>query len=88
MKNTSDNVDVDMEGTRQENADSKSALDGGYIAPPMDMGDSLFYIDTKANAQEIEEDLEKISPASYGLVNPDLQKYLKGCEDMLEDSRF
>ncbi|KAJ1819728.1 Nucleolar protein 9 [Coemansia sp. RSA 2599] len=85
---TSDGVDVDMEETQKEDTGIKAATDEGYIAPPMDTGDSLFFIDTNANPQDIEESMEKISPASYGLVNPDLQNYLKGCEEMLDDSRF
>ncbi|KAJ2853542.1 Nucleolar protein 9, partial [Coemansia erecta] len=86
----SKNVDVDVKEAQQGNAESKPApaAGEGYIAPPMGTGDSLFFIDKNASTQEVEEDMEKISPASYGLVNPDLQKYLKGCEDMLDDSKF
>ncbi|KAJ1899377.1 Nucleolar protein 9, partial [Coemansia sp. IMI 209127] len=62
-----------------------------YIPPPMDSGDQkLFFYDTNAQPgeEEPQDPTEKISPASYGLVNPDLQKYLKGCEGMLDDQAF
>ncbi|KAJ2367132.1 Nucleolar protein 9 [Coemansia sp. RSA 2610] len=61
----------------------------GYEAPPMDARDSVFYTDTAADGDSMNVDqAEKISPASYGLVNPDLQSYLKSCEVMLDDSKF
>ncbi|KAJ2465391.1 Nucleolar protein 9, partial [Coemansia sp. RSA 2322] len=62
-----------------------------YVAPPMDSAsgsDALFYIDTQAGEGSVEAAAEKISPASYGLVNPDLQKYLKSCEGMLDEQKF
>lgn len=59
-----------------------------YVAPPMTSGNSLFYIDRGNSAESVEDQMEKISPASYGLVNPDLQKYLKICEDMLDEQKF
>ncbi|KAJ2140510.1 Nucleolar protein 9 [Coemansia sp. RSA 564] len=61
-----------------------------YTAPPMDSGDSLFYFDTGSkdeNTMNVDKE-DKISPASYGLVNPDLQSYLKNCETMLDDPKF
>ncbi|KAJ2785197.1 Nucleolar protein 9 [Coemansia javaensis] len=67
-----------------------SAQAAGYAAPPMDAADSVFYIDTAGGAGDssVAEQEDKIAPASYGLVNPDLQKYLKSCEDMLDDPQF
>ncbi|KAJ2085031.1 Nucleolar protein 9 [Coemansia sp. RSA 986] len=65
------------------------ATTGEYIPPPMESKDPLFYYDTNAPQDEESQDpLDKISPASYGLVNPDLQKYLKSCEGMLDDQAF
>ncbi|KAJ1672586.1 Nucleolar protein 9, partial [Spiromyces aspiralis] len=31
---------------------------------------------------------ETLHPASYGILNPDLQSYIKNCEPMLDDSQF
>ncbi|KAJ2013130.1 Nucleolar protein 9 [Coemansia sp. S155-1] len=64
------------------------ASSSAYVAPPMDSAAAPFYIDTQAATDSAEAQAEKISPASYGLVNPDLQKYLKSCEDMLDDQKF
>ncbi|KAJ2368725.1 Nucleolar protein 9 [Coemansia sp. RSA 2607] len=89
-KKQTDNMpmDVDTDVHMAEPEESTSKSDGGYVAPPMETSDSLFYVDTKGGLERMEEDMEKISPASYGLVNPDLQKYIKSCEEMLDDSRF
>ncbi|KAJ2815186.1 Nucleolar protein 9, partial [Coemansia furcata] len=65
-----------------------AASDSTYVAPPMESGAAPFYIDTQAATDSAETQAEKISPASYGLVNPDLQKYLKSCEEMLDDQKF
>ncbi|KAJ2718090.1 Nucleolar protein 9 [Coemansia sp. Benny D115] len=62
--------------------------DSGYVPPPMDAGDSLFYYDKGTGAMDQDDQEEKLRPASYGLVNPDLQKYLKGCEEMLDNPNF
>ncbi|KAJ1856843.1 Nucleolar protein 9 [Coemansia sp. RSA 1822] len=67
-----------------------SAPSAEYTAPPMDAGDSLFYFDTGSkdeSSMNVDQE-DKISPASYGLVNPDLQSYLKNCETMLDDPQF
>ncbi|KAJ1757724.1 hypothetical protein LPJ58_003152, partial [Coemansia sp. RSA 1591] len=69
---------------------SSTAPSTEYTAPPMDSGDSLFYFDTGSkdeNTMNVDKE-DKISPASYGLVNPDLQSYLKNCETMLDDPKF
>ncbi|KAJ2798436.1 Nucleolar protein 9 [Coemansia helicoidea] len=61
----------------------------GYVAPPMETADSVFYFDTTGQGStSASEAAEKVSPASYGLVNPDLQKYLKSCEGMLDQPDF
>ncbi|KAJ1727766.1 Nucleolar protein 9 [Coemansia biformis] len=67
--------------------ESAGAADG-YVAPPMEAADSMFYYDTAGQDSAGGEPAEKISPASYGLVNPDLQKYLKSCEGMLDGPEF
>ncbi|KAJ2344718.1 Nucleolar protein 9, partial [Coemansia sp. RSA 2618] len=82
----------------KEPTDPKSTADEVYTAPPMDNNDSLFFIDTGAshtnnNNNDDDDDMavdqeDKISPASYGLVNPDLQSYLKNCEAMLDSPTF
>ncbi|KAJ2544027.1 Nucleolar protein 9, partial [Coemansia sp. RSA 1933] len=60
-----------------------------YVPPPMDTNEQLFFYDTNAPPdEELQGTSEKISPASYGLVNPDLQKYMKSCEGMLDDQAF
>ncbi|KAJ1956120.1 Nucleolar protein 9, partial [Dipsacomyces acuminosporus] len=64
------------------------ASESGYVAPPIAAGDSLFYFDKSGDVEEMEEEMEMISPASYGQVNPDLQQYLASCEDMLDDPTF
>ncbi|KAJ2712353.1 Nucleolar protein 9, partial [Coemansia spiralis] len=74
-----------------EPAPSAGAATDGYVAPPMEAADSVFYYDTAGqgdNSANASEAAEKVSPASYGLVNPDLQKYLKSCEGMLDQPDF
>ncbi|KAJ2024516.1 Nucleolar protein 9 [Coemansia sp. S85] len=66
----------------------EAASSDAYVAPPMESGAAPFYFDTQATTDAAEAQAEKISPASYGLVNPDLQKYLKSCEDMLDEQKF
>ncbi|KAJ2521056.1 Nucleolar protein 9, partial [Coemansia sp. RSA 2049] len=91
-----DVVDVTNEVDQsQQNADSDSlhvtaqgVTADEYVPPPMDANASLFYHDTNGQDEEPQQTAERISPASYGLVNPDLQKYLKGCEGMLDNQAF
>ncbi|KAJ2910594.1 Nucleolar protein 9, partial [Coemansia aciculifera] len=64
------------------------ATSSTYVAPPMESAAAPFYIDTQASTDSADAQAEKISPASYGLVNPDLQKYLKSCEDMLDEQKL
>ncbi|KAJ2668240.1 Nucleolar protein 9, partial [Coemansia spiralis] len=78
---------MDVDHTPVPNV-ANGPAEGDYIPPPMDAGDSLFYFDTNTQAESTESQMEKISPASYGLVNPDLQKYLKSCENMLDEQNF
>ncbi|ORX72330.1 hypothetical protein DL89DRAFT_265918 [Linderina pennispora] len=42
----------------------------------------------QVDEQYNEQDESRITPASYGLVNPDLQHYLKSCEAMLDSASF
>ncbi|KAJ1888269.1 Nucleolar protein 9 [Kickxella alabastrina] len=89
--NDTDDTGVATQDTHQGQANAAStpaAGATGYVAPPMSSGDSLFFLDTNAQADNMEEQMEKVSPASYGLVNPDLQKYLKSCEGMLDEPKF
>ncbi|KAJ2740311.1 Nucleolar protein 9 [Coemansia sp. BCRC 34301] len=80
--------------TKRQTGDSEAtsatapATSSAYVAPPMESEAALFYIDTQAATDSAETQAEKISPASYGLVNPDLQKYLKSCEDMLDEQKL
>ncbi|KAJ2731384.1 Nucleolar protein 9 [Coemansia sp. BCRC 34962] len=69
-------------------AGPEAASSDAYVAPPMEPAAAPFYFDTQAATDNAETLAEKISPASYGLVNPDLQKYLKSCEDMLDEQKF
>ncbi|KAJ1936768.1 Nucleolar protein 9, partial [Linderina macrospora] len=78
-------------------APAAPVTDSGYVAPPMDSGngDSLFFEDRAGaraplpvDGQYSEQDESRVTPASYGLVNPDLQHYLKSCEAMLDSAAF
>ncbi|KAJ2799812.1 Nucleolar protein 9 [Coemansia guatemalensis] len=80
-----DAMEVDKSATKPEETDS---VDNGYTAPPMNPSDSLFYFDTTAKEDDSGSQAEKVSPASYGLVNPDLQAYFKSCEGMLDNPDF
>ncbi|KAJ2581228.1 Nucleolar protein 9, partial [Coemansia sp. RSA 1836] len=82
----------DPEAVAEQGSTTTSAVapatSSAYVAPPMESAAAPFYIDTQAAADSAEAQAEKISPASYGLVNPDLQKYLKSCEDMLDEQKL
>ncbi|PIA18352.1 ARM repeat-containing protein [Coemansia reversa NRRL 1564] len=54
----------------------------------MNPSDSVFYFDTTAKEDDSDSQTEKVTPASYGLVNPDLQAYFKSCEGMLDSPDF
>ncbi|KAJ1746440.1 Nucleolar protein 9 [Coemansia sp. RSA 1821] len=65
------------------------AVGDEYTAPPME-GESTPFTSIEAEDGDHSMDIDEnnISPASYGLVNPELQSYLKSCEAMLDNPQF
>ncbi|KAJ2319086.1 hypothetical protein GGI00_006478, partial [Coemansia sp. RSA 2681] len=72
-KRQTDDPEVVAEQGSTVTSAAAPATSSAYVAPPMESAAAPFYIDTQAAADSAEAQAEKISPASYGLVNPDLQ---------------
>ncbi|PVU97322.1 hypothetical protein BB561_000649 [Smittium simulii] len=79
---------IDSDNKSSENMSNGG---GGYVAPPMEDA-PLFIVDERGMRFEDENPLdtrpEGIHPASYGLVNPELQQYLKSCEETLDSNEL
>ncbi|OMJ25711.1 Nucleolar protein 9 [Smittium culicis] len=70
------------------NDNQQSSQDYQYEAPPLN-NDPLFVVDESGmqvnGAHSYDDKPVGIHPASYGVVNPELQSYLRKCEENIDD---